>query len=94
MDCVDIAGHDYVWIVGQQGQRVVAGGCDGETPVAFLHCQGLHEDVGVLPAVGVANAVESGSILDFVVVGHRGRFTEVERRRLACFAMLAGFRSQ
>ena len=50
------------------GQRVVAGGCDGEATVALFHCQGFEEDVGVLPAVGVANAVESGSILDFVVV--------------------------
>src|SRR5262249_26780441 len=50
--------------LSQEGERIVAGGCNRDHRVAGPDPQGLDEDVGVLPDLGVTDLIETGPGLD------------------------------
>ena len=59
VDCDDVGGP-----AAEHGQGVVAGGGDRETDVVRLDSERLEQDVGVFPALGVANGGEVGARRD------------------------------
>jgi hypothetical protein len=59
-DCSHVTGTG-----GEEGERVVAGGSDGEAASPFAHTERFDEDVCVFPALAIADLGKIGASLDF-----------------------------